>query len=64
MDKYFNVDVDEMMIDYSEMTGFDFGSPEFQEIKREVLEYAKQPNPFLYGNFDMVDFFRALHEGA
>ena len=34
MDKYF--DVDEMMIEYSEMAGFDFGSKAFQEIRREV----------------------------
>ena len=40
MDKYF--DVDEMMIEYSEMAGFDFGSKAFQEIKREVSEYSKQ----------------------
>lgn len=64
MDKYFNVDVDEMMIDYSEMTGFDFGSAAFKEIQREVSEYAKQPKTFLYGNFDMVDFFKALYEGV
>ena len=56
MDKYFNVDVDEMMIEYSEMTGFDFKSDAFKDIQREVGEYAKQPLTFLYGKFDMVDY--------
>ena len=64
MDKYFNVDVDEMMVDYAEMTGFNFNCQEFQEIKRELGEYAKQPYTFKYGNYDMVDYLHALCQGA
>ncbi len=64
MDKYFNVDVDEMMIEYSEMTGFNFNSREFQDIKREISEYAKQPYTFKYGNYDMVDYMQSLCQGA
>lgn len=64
MDKYFNVDVDEMMIEYSEMTGFNFESESFKDIKREVGEYAKQPLTFLYGKFDMVDYLHSLCEGV
>jgi hypothetical protein len=64
MDKYFNVDVDEMMVDFSEMTGFDFSSREYQEIKRELGEYAKQPYTFKYGNYDMIDYMHALCQGA
>lgn len=60
MDKYFNVDVDEMMVEYAEMTGFNFNSQAFKDIKREVGEYAKQPYTFKYGNYDMVDFMHSL----
>ena len=64
MDKYFNVDVDEMMFEYAEMTGFNFNSQAFKDIKREVGEYAKQPYTFKYGNYDMVDFMHSLCQGA
>ncbi len=64
MDKYFNVDTDEMMIEFSEMTGFNFDSEAFKDIKREVGEYSKQPLTFLYGNFDMVDYLHSLSQGA
>ena len=64
MDKYFNVDVDEMMVDFAEMTGFNFDSQQFKEIKRELGEYAKQPYTFKYGNYDMVDYLHALCQGA
>lgn len=62
MDKYF--DVDEMMIEYSEMTGFDFRSQAFTEIKKEVSEYSKQAYTFKYGNYDMVDMLQSLAEGV
>lgn len=64
MDKYFNVDTDEMMIEFSEMAGFNFDSEAFKDIKREVGEYSKQPLTFLYGNFDMVDYLHSLCQGA
>ena len=64
MDKYFNVDTDEMMIEFSEMTGFNFDSEAFKNIKREVGEYSKQPLTFIYGNFDMVDYLHYLCQGA
>ena len=64
MDKYFNVDTDEMMIEFSEMTGFNFDSEAFKNIKREVGEYSKQPLTFLYGNFDMVDYLHSLCQRA
>lgn len=64
MDKYFSVDTDEMMIEFSEMTGFNFDSKAFKDIKREVGEYSKQPLTFLYGNFDMVDYLHSLCQGA
>lgn len=64
MDKYFNVDVDEMMVDFAEMTGFNFDCQEFQDIKREVSEYSKFPSAFKYGKFDLVDYLQSLYQGA
>ena len=46
------------------MTGFNFNSQAFKDIKREVGEYAKQPYTFKYGNYDMVDFMHSLCQGA
>lgn len=62
MDKYF--DVDEMMVEYSEMTGFNFDSQAFKEIKQEVSEYSKQSYTFKYGNYDCLDFVAGLIEGV
>ncbi len=62
MDKYF--DVDEMMVEYSEMAGFDFNSPAFKGIKTEVSEYAKQGYTFKYGNYDCIDLIHGLAEGV
>ena len=33
-----HLDEHEMLIEYSEMTSFDFNSKEFQEVKKDVLE--------------------------
>ena len=33
-----HIDEHEMMIEYSEMTAFDFNSKEFQEVKNDYLE--------------------------
>lgn len=62
MDKYF--DIDEMMIEYSEMTGFDFNSQTFKSIKNEKSEYAKQTYTFKYGDYDCLDFVAGLIEGV
>ena len=62
MDKYFNID--EMMINYSEMTGFNFGSDAFKVIKEEVSEYSKKGYTFKYGNYSCEDFMHGLIEGV
>lgn len=65
-DKYF--DIDEMMIDYSEMTSFDFNSENFIELQanKELSEdFSKQPLTFKYGNFDVLDMLQAFfNKGA
>ncbi|MGN0031940.1 MAG: hypothetical protein ACI37Q_08305 [Candidatus Gastranaerophilaceae bacterium] len=58
------MDVEDLMIDYAEMTSFDFGSLSDEEMntlnKITNSEYSKKPYPFKYGNFKLVDFFHSL----
>ena len=61
MDKYFNMD--EMMVDYSEMTSFDFKSGKYLVVSDEqsaIQEYVHQPFTFKYGNFDVVDMLKSM----
>lgn len=60
-DKYFNLD--EAMVDYAEMTSFDFKSGSYlavNEQKSSLEEYAHQPLTFKYGNFDVVDMLKSM----
>lgn len=58
--KYF--DIDEMMVDYAEMTSFDFNSPGYLACSEELnkSEYSQQPYTFKYGNFDVLDFLQSM----
>ena len=57
------MDVEDLMIDYAEMTSFDFGSLSDEEMntlnKITNPEYAKKPQAFKYGNFKIMDLFRS-----
>lgn len=60
-DKYF--DLDEMMIDYSEMTSFDFESTSFLSVNSEKeipAEYSHQKYTFKYGNYDVLDMIQSM----
>jgi len=60
--KYFNLD-DEMMIDYSEMTSFNFESPDylaFSSEKEIPAEYSHQKYTFKYGNYDILDMLQSM----
>lgn len=60
-EKFFNLD--EMMVDYAEMSGFDFQSGRYLAVsgeKESLEEYAHQPFTFKYGNFDVVDMFKSM----
>lgn len=60
-DKFF--DIDEMMVDYAEMSGFDFKSGSYlacTEGKNLAEEYSHQPYTFKYGNFDVVDMLKSM----
>lgn len=58
------MDVEDLMVDYAEMTSFDFGSLSDEEMntlnKITNSEYTKKPYAFKYGNFKLVDFFQSL----
>ena len=58
------MDVEDLMVDYAEMTSFDFGSLSNEEMdtlnKITHSEYANKPVAFKYGNFKLVDFFHSL----
>ncbi|MFA7658331.1 MAG: hypothetical protein WCY19_02750 [Candidatus Gastranaerophilaceae bacterium] len=60
-DKFF--DIDEMMVDYSEMTSFDFNSGSYLAVSGEKLgsqEYSHQPYTFKYGNYDVLDMLKSM----
>lgn len=58
------MDVEDLMIDYAEMTSFDFGTLSNEEMdtlnRITNKEYLKKPIPFKYGNFKMADFFHEI----
>lgn len=60
-DKFF--DIDEAMIDYSEMTGFDFSSGSYQIVsaqRYDLKDYSHQPFTFKYGNYDVLDLLKTM----
>lgn len=60
-DKFFNVD--EAMVEFSEMTSFDFNSSNYLACtaqKNELEEYSHQPYTFKYGNYDVLDLLKAM----
>lgn len=64
MDEKKIVDMEDLMLDYGEMTSFDFNSMDYKEVRDlqrlAQSEYANKPNAFKYGNFDLVDMIHAF----
>ena len=61
MDEY--TDIEDLMLDYGEMTSFDFDSLDYKEVRelqRMSSEYSNKPYAFKYGNFDLVDMIHAF----
>ncbi|MCI1273724.1 MAG: hypothetical protein LKG27_04740 [Clostridiaceae bacterium] len=58
------MDMEDLMIDYGEMTSFDFNSLNYKEMlelqKIVNPDYANQMYTFKYGNFDMLDLIRSF----
>lgn len=60
--KYFDID-EELMLDYSEMTSFNFDSPAYLAMasQKEVpAEYSHQKYTFKYGNYDVLDMLQSM----
>lgn len=57
-------DLDELMLDYGEMTSFDFNSMDFKQVRElqrvTESEYSNKPYAFKYGNFDLVDMIHSF----
>ena len=57
-------DMEDLMLDYGEMTSFDFNSLDYkqvQELHRVTdSEYSNKPYAFKYGNFDLVDMIHSF----
>ena len=64
MDERKFTDMEDLMLDYGEMTSFDFNSINYKEV-RELQritdsEYSNKPYAFKYGNFDLVDMIHSF----
>lgn len=58
------MDMEDLMLDYGEMTSFDFNSMDYKQV-RELQrvtdsEYSNKPIAFKYGHFDLVDMIHAF----
>lgn len=64
MDEKKFIDMEDLMLDYGEMTSFDFGSLDYKQVRdlQRITdsEYSKKPYAFKYGNFDLVDMIHAF----
>ena len=47
-----------MMIEYSEMTSFNFNSKEYQEVKRDIIECREAVHGIEWLTRNFVDRFR------
>ena len=53
---------EDLMVDFAEMTSFDFNSLDFKQAVElhKMTEYDDKPYAFKFGNFDLTDFFKAF----
>ena len=62
MDENKLTDMEDLMLDYGEMTSFDFNSLDYRQVRdlQKITEYDNKPYAFKYGNFDLVDMIHAF----
>lgn len=58
------MDMEDLMVDYAEMTSFNFDSLDYHQV-RELhkvtdSEYENVPVPAKYGKFDLIDLFHSF----
>lgn len=55
---------EDLMVDFAEMTSFDFNSLDYQQMqnlhKITNSEYADKPYAFKFGKFDLTDLFKSF----
>ena len=53
---------EDLMIDFAEMTSFDFNSLDFKQIQElhRITEYDDKPYAFKFGKFDLTDMFKSM----
>ena len=64
MDEKRIMNEEDLMVDYAEMTSFDFNSLDYQQM-RELhkitdSEYAEKPYAFKFGKFDLAVMFKSF----
>ncbi len=64
MDEKNYTDMEDLMVDYGEMTSFDFNSLDYRQVRDlqriTESEYSNKPYAFKYGNFDLVDMIHSF----
>lgn len=64
MDEEKYQDMEDLMLDYGEMTSFNFNSMDYKQVRElqniTESEYSDKPYPFKYGNFDLVDMIHSF----
>ena len=62
MDEKKIMNEEDLMIDYAEMTSFNFNSLDYKQIQElhKVTEYSEKPYAFKFGKFDLTDMFKAF----
>ena len=56
-----HLDEHELLIDYSEMTAFDFNSKEFQEVRKDYLECKNIVSSIVWELSKLVNRFKTVH---
>ena len=55
---------EDLMVDFAEMTSFDFNSLDYQQMqdlhKITDSEYVEKPYAFKFGKFDLADLFKSF----
>lgn len=64
MDEKRIMNEEDLMVDFAEMTSFDFNSLDYQQMqelhKITDSEYAEKPYAFKFGKFDLTDLFKTF----
>ena len=53
---------EDLMVDYAEMTTFNFDSLDYKQTMElhKMTEYDEKPYAFKFGNFDLADLFKSF----